>query len=107
MLKLLWLRLLDPVPFVVEFFTLLVMSLILAYSRYSTASLWLPIGLHAGWVFAYKVFDATTRRVESTDAFESVLMGPDIKGGLVPVATLAVTALLVYFFTKVVQTDDF
>ena len=106
MLKLLGMRLLDPIPFINEFFTLLVIGIILAYARYATASLWLPIGLHAGWAFAYKLFDAIAMRTESDGANTSILVGPDIKSGLIPVATLAVTAILVHLFTRVVQTDE-
>ena len=105
MLKLLALRFLDPVSFVNEFSTLLVVGLILGFARYATASLWLPIGLHAGWVFAFKLFSQVAEKNPDLDARFNLLIGVDLKEGLIPIATLAVTSGLVYLFTKVVQQD--
>ena len=42
----------DPLPMISEFGTLLAVGLVLGYARWRTASLWLPAGLHTGWVFA-------------------------------------------------------
>ena len=40
---------------------LFAVGLILGYSRLKTKSLWLGIGLHAGWVFGIKFFSPFTR----------------------------------------------
>ncbi len=35
-----------------HFLPLLALGGVLAYARWRTASLWLPVGLHTGWLFA-------------------------------------------------------
>ncbi len=83
-----------------EFISLAVVGLILAHARYATASLWLPIGLHSGWIFAYTFFGRIALRNPDLDTNLNYLIGSDLKEGLVPLVTLAVTALLVFLFTR-------
>ena len=83
-----------------EFTSLAVVGLILAYSRYATASLWLPIGLHSGWIFAYTFFGRIATRNPDLDSNLHYLIGSDLKEGVVPLATLVVTALLVFLFVR-------
>ena len=92
-----------------EFISLTVVGLILAYARYATASLWLPIGLHSGWIFAYTFFDRIALRNPELDAKVHYLIGGDLKEGIVPLITLAVTAVLVYLFARMFRkpTDEF
>lgn len=103
LLKLIGLRFLDPLPFLYEFTTLLVVGLILGYARFGTASLWLPIGLHAGWVFAYKLFRSIAVRNPDLDPSLDFLIGHDLAEGLVPLGTLAVTAVVVCLFVRMVR----
>ena len=42
--------------------TLFLIGIILAYARLRTQSLWLPIGLHAGWIFGNGVFNRIAHR---------------------------------------------
>jgi CAAX protease family protein len=42
----------DPILLLANFTTLFLIGLIMADGRMQTRSLWLPIGLHAGWIFA-------------------------------------------------------
>jgi CAAX amino terminal protease family. len=42
----------DPMMVLAAFATLFLIGCILADARVLTRSLWLPIGLHAGWIFA-------------------------------------------------------
>ena len=51
----------NPTFFLAEFTVLFAVGLILGYSRLKTKSLWLGIGLHAGWVFGIKFFSPFTR----------------------------------------------
>ena len=48
---------------------LLALGVVLAYARWRTASLWLPIGLHTGWIFVNGLLGsvtlATSRRIPS------------------------------------------
>jgi membrane protease YdiL (CAAX protease family) len=84
-----------------EFVSLLVVGLILGYARYSTASLWLPIGLHSGWIFAYTFFGRIALRTPDLDSHLQYLIGDDLKEGFVPLATLAMTAALVVLLTRI------
>ena len=83
-----------------EFISLTAVGLILAYSRYATASLWLPIGLHSGWIFAYTFFGRIAGRAPELDANLYYLIGSDLKEGVIPLVTLAVTAFLVFLFAR-------
>lgn len=44
------------------FVTLFCVGWVLGWSRLKTHSLWMPFGLHAGWVFGLKTFSGTTKR---------------------------------------------
>lgn len=103
MLKLLAMRFLDPLSFLNEFFTLFLVGIILSYARYATASLWLPIGLHAGWVFAYKLYGYIADRDSDLQADYQFLIGSDLKEGLIPIVTLIVTGTLVHLFSRILK----
>lgn len=103
LLRVIALRFLDPLPFLYEFAALLAVGLILGYARYATASLWLPIGLHAGWVFAFKLFNRMADRNPDLDPSHDFLIGRDLKEGLVPLGTLAVTFIVVYAFVRLAR----
>lgn len=78
--------------------TLFIVAVILSYARLATASLWLPIGLHSGWVFAYKIFHRCTDQAEIS--INPFISGSDLRSGLLPIAALLITALLVHLFLK-------
>jgi len=79
----------DPYFLLAEFAVLLAVGVVLGYARVTTGSLWLGIGLHAGWVFGVKTLSSLTRR-----AFERAEMmpwlGDNLRVGLV--STLVVLA---------------
>ena len=52
----------DPMMVLAAFATLFLIGCILADARVLTRSLWLPIGLHAGWIFASGTFNSLARR---------------------------------------------
>jgi membrane protease YdiL (CAAX protease family) len=52
----------DPLLVLAGFTTLFLLGWILADARIRTRSLWLPIGLHAGWILASAVFNKVARR---------------------------------------------
>lgn len=52
----------EPLLLLAGFTTLFVLGWILADARIRTRSLWLPIGLHAGWIFASAIFNKVARR---------------------------------------------
>jgi len=55
-------RFADPYFLLAEFAVLLAIGLVLGYTRLETKSLWLGIGLHAGWVFGVKTLSPLTER---------------------------------------------
>ena len=73
------------------FLTLVVFSLVLGWTVVQTKSLYAAIGMHAGWVFAFKSF----REVARLRGEPTVWLGDDLLTGLVPVALVAFTGLLV------------
>ena len=51
----------DPMMVLAAFATLFLIGCILADARVLTRSFWLPIGLHAGWIFASGTFNWLAR----------------------------------------------
>jgi|TARA_B110000908_G_scaffold148622_1_gene181227 membrane protease YdiL (CAAX protease family) len=101
MISLVFQRFMSPQEFLLSFITLLVVGLILGYARYRTASLWLPIGLHAGWVFVHRVFQHIAELSGDHLASAEVLIGADRKSGLLPLSLLIPTGLLVHVFLQI------
>ncbi|MFT4175378.1 MAG: CPBP family intramembrane metalloprotease [Luteolibacter sp.] len=85
----------DPQFFVTDFLTLFVIGMILAGARLQTGKLWFPIGLHAGWVMAYKGFEKMHRAVED-HPLRPWGVGETLRSGALPLLTLCLTALICY-----------
>jgi uncharacterized protein len=81
----------DPRFFVADFFSLLVVGLVLAWARLRTGSLWFGIGLHAGWIIAFKSFNLI-HLSSGSSALRPWGVGEDLRSGIVPLAALALTA---------------
>jgi membrane protease YdiL (CAAX protease family) len=90
----------DPVPLVSKFLVLAAVGVVLAYARYRTAALWLPVGLHAGWIFGEKIFNAVTHPVAHLPASVRWFVGMTLKEGLLPLSVVAVTGVLVHALTR-------
>jgi membrane protease YdiL (CAAX protease family) len=73
------------------FTTLLAAGLILGYARDRTRSLWMPVGLHAGWVLGKVGLLEVTRHSAAWP-----WVGPDILIGLAPLLTLMATGGVVW-----------
>ncbi len=84
----------DPMFVIAAFTTLFLLGWILADSRIRTSSLWLPIGLHAGWILANGIFSAATRR----EMLALPWLGKNLLVGLAPLGVAAFTWLLVRFW---------
>lgn len=82
----------NPVFFAAEFATLFAVGWILGYTRLITRSLFLAIGLHAGWVFGIKTYSALTRK-DMALAEMLPWAGQDLKIGLGSLITVAVTGV--------------
>jgi membrane protease YdiL (CAAX protease family) len=98
-----------PALFVSEFLTLFAIGVILARARCATRSLWLPIGLHAGWVFANAVCLGSTKVSDALGEGKFAWtigntripwIGHELKIGLLPLLTLMVTAVAVEWWLQ-------
>lgn len=70
----------DPVYVLAGFTTLFLIGWILADARLQTRSLWLPIGLHAGWIFASQSFSKIGHRQMIVPPW----LGKNLLVGIVP-----------------------
>lgn len=86
----------DPLFFVTDFATLLVVGLILAWARLRTGALWFSIGLHAGWVAAFKLFNLLYQKVPA-HPLRPWGVGDSLRAGLLPLLALAITAIVCHF----------
>jgi uncharacterized protein len=81
----------DPMLLAAGFLTLFALGCILADARLQTSSLWLPIGLHAGWIFANGTFSKAAHR----ETLALPWLGKDLLVGIVPlILALASWALM-------------
>ena len=74
------------------FVTLFLVGLVLGWARGRTRALWLPIGLHAGWIFGLKTFSRASRHA----AAGGFLVGEDLLHGLAPVLAVLLTGAVVW-----------
>lgn len=90
-----------------EFATLWLAGWILGWARLRTRSLWLSIGLHAGWIFGIGFFAGMTRASKAVRREEWLpWVGETLKSGLVPLAVLALTGVAVWWWvTRSRQTE--
>ena len=80
----------EPMLVLAGFTTLFVIGLVLADARLRTQSLWLSIGLHAGWILASGAFSKIARR----EIVALPWLGKSLLVGLVPLAACLLTWLL-------------
>jgi uncharacterized protein len=78
------------------FTTLFLIGWILADARVLTRSLWLPIGLHAGWIFASGTFS----RVARQQMLISPWLGKNLLVGIVPLGVAGLTWLIMRTWLK-------
>lgn len=88
-------RLLSIHDFIYEFMSILIIGLILTYARVWTHSLYLSLGLHAGWVFAFKLFKEIYQQTGQQPESLSLLLGRNLKEGFLPIAMLLITFWIV------------
>ncbi|MBK1825725.1 CPBP family intramembrane glutamic endopeptidase [Haloferula rosea] len=98
-------RFAEPFSMIGRFAMLVTLSVVLSVARWRTASLWLPIGLHAGWVFCYQVFKSATWPVSGLPKLAEWLVGGSLMEGLLPLAVVVMTGVLVAMMTRA-RTDD-
>ena len=93
-------RLADPLSFIGRFLMLFSLGVVLAVARWRTASLWLPLGLHCGWVFCYQMFKSATWPVKGLPPAAEWLVGASMKEGILPLVVVVITGLIVAMMTR-------
>jgi membrane protease YdiL (CAAX protease family) len=74
--------------------SLFIAGLILTFAAFSTRSLWLAIGLHAGWIFCQQGLQWLAKyRVQPPEALWPWI-GPNVVSGAVPIGLLPLGVLL-------------
>jgi len=89
----------DPILVTASFTTLFLIGWILADARMRTLSLWLPIGLHSGWIFANGAFN----RIAETKIVMLPWLGRNLLVGIVPLAIGGLTWLIMRGWLKYVN----
>lgn len=93
-------RFADPVSLLSRFAVLAAVGVVLALARYRTASLWLPIGLHAGWIFCFALFKSATWPVPGLPESAAWVVGLSLLEGLLPLVVVIITGMLVALLTR-------
>ena len=86
----------DPMMVLAAFGTLFLIGCILADARVFTRSLWLPIGLHAGWIFASGTFNWLARR----QMIALPWLGKNLLVGIIPLGLAGVTWIVMRLWLK-------
>jgi membrane protease YdiL (CAAX protease family) len=92
----------EPMLVAAGFTTLFLLGWILADGRMQTRSLWLPIGLHAGWIFASAVFNKVARR--EVDALP--WLGKNLLIGIAPLCVALISWAMMRAWLRHVKTED-
>lgn len=74
---------------------LFALGAVLAYARWRTASLYLSIGLHTGWIFVNAVLASVLVAAQRP----SLLSGPSLQQGLIPLAGILLAGVFTYHLT--------
>lgn len=89
----------EPRFFVTDFATLLAVGLMLAWARLRTGALWFPIGLHAGWIMAFKACGMFYQKTQD-HPLRPWGVGDNLRSGLLPLLTLLATACVCHLVMK-------
>lgn len=82
-----------------EFAVLFSIGILLGYTRLKTKSLWLGIGLHAGWVFGAKTLGPLTKR-NFEPAEMMPWLGGNLRVGLASALVVCLTGVVVWFWIR-------
>jgi uncharacterized protein len=89
----------NPYFLFAEFAVLLSIGLVLGYTRMKTGSLWLGIGLHAGWVFGVKTLGPLTRRTFAPGEMMPWL-GDNLRVGAISCIVVALTGFFLWLWLR-------
>lgn len=89
----------EPLLVAAGFTTLFLLAWILADARIRTRSLWLPIGMHAGWIFASALFNKIARR-----EFEALpWIGRNLLTGIAPLCVALISWAILHWWLRNVE----
>jgi membrane protease YdiL (CAAX protease family) len=88
-----------------NFIPLLALGGVLAYARWRTGSLWMPIGLHTGWIFAKSMLSSLLVPVADLKAALPAVTGSIFQHGVIPMVGILLAGLLTHYLT-VYHDDD-
>ena len=86
----------DPMMLASAFVTLFFIGCILADARVLTHSLWLSIGLHAGWIFGSGTFSLLARR----QTLALPWLGKNLLVGIIPLGVATFTGIIMRIWLK-------
>ena len=92
----------EPLLVAAGFTTLFLLGWILADARIRTRSLWLPIGLHSGWIFGSAIFNKVARREMEALPW----LGKNLLIGIAPLGVALVSWALLRAWLKHVETPE-
>jgi uncharacterized protein len=95
----------EPLFFLTAFASLFLVGLILAWARVRTGALWFSIGLHAGWIIAFKGFNLLYQDVPN-HPLQPWGVGENLRSGTLPLVALLVTALICHFILLKFETKQ-
>ena len=95
----------DPLFFSTNFAVLFGVGCILAWARLRTGALWFSIGLHAGWVAAFKGYNMWHAAVED-HLLRPWGIGNELSSGLLPLLMLGITAGVCHFAMRWFPNDS-
>jgi membrane protease YdiL (CAAX protease family) len=86
----------EPLLLLAGFTTLFVIGIILAHARVRTRSLWMPIGLHAGWILGSGVFNKIAHR----EILAMPWLGKSLLIGIIPLCVCLASWVLLRVWLK-------
>ena len=90
----------DPLQLLAGVLPLTAVGMVLGHARMRTASLWLPTGIHAGWICGISVFQSLTYPASNLPPGSRFLIGGSMREGLIPLAIVAATGFAVHALTR-------
>lgn len=79
---------------------LLALGGVLAYARWRTASLWLPVGLHTGWLFSKALLGKLTATSVTADTNGPIVLAGLLQQGVVPLTGILLAGVLAHYLTE-------
>lgn len=90
----------DPWVLATTLLPLLLWGCLLGYARWRTSSLWLPVGLHGGWIFSREILGHLATPVTRKEWMPQAAETASQAQGLMSIAGILIAAVVVYFLTQ-------